>query len=170
MPDRPLPPRPILVLPEEVSAELVLAGLAASTPDPTAESAAGDRWPGVARVTGIVGAALTVIGPAGPAIRSAARRLHRWNNDHPLTSAPEADSVRRLLMYRTDRGSTTLDLGERPTAAQLEEWLTAAYAVLEEELRPRQEDQPPEHNARDEGPAESGPSPTRDRHPPSGPR
>ncbi len=137
MPHGPLPPRPVLVLPEEVSAELVLAGLAASTPDPTADPAAGDSWPGVIWVTGTVGGAVTLLGPAGPAIASTARRLHRWNSHHPMTPAPDAEAAQRLLTYMTERGRSILDLGEQPTTSELEHWLTAAYAVLEEELRPR---------------------------------
>ena len=144
MPHGLLPPRPILVLPEPVAAELVLAGLAASTPDPTAQPAGDDWLPGVVQVTGTVASALTITGPAGPAIRSAAGRLHRWNADHPMTPAPDAEPAHRLLTYTTGRGRALLDLGGHPTKSELEEWLTAAYAELEEELHPGPQNRRPE--------------------------
>lgn len=137
MPHGPLPPVPILVLPKDVSDELVEAGVVTRERNPIGEFAVGDWWVGVLTVTGAAGGAVTLIGSARASLTKIAQRLHGWNERRSSTVAPPGPTEQCWLMYQTERGAVILDLNERPPLPELEAWLRATYAILEDEAGSR---------------------------------
>jgi hypothetical protein len=133
----PLPPIPILILPTEVVDELNALGLAETSRNPFGEFAAGDWWQGLLMFSGDASNAITLIGGIRVLPRLA-KLLHKWNSGRSIEdSSAKIQAVQSVLSYRTATGHAVLDLNRKPSIAELTNWLTNTYMILEKESQDR---------------------------------
>ena len=133
----PLPPVPILILPTEVVDELCTLGLAETSRNPLGEFAAGDWWQGLLMFSGDASNAITLIGGIR-ALPKVAKLLHKWNLGRNVEdSSAETQDDQCILSYKTVTGHAVLDLNRKPSIAELTDWLTATFIVLQKESQDR---------------------------------
>ena len=136
----PLPPIPILILPKEVADELLGDKVAIVSRNPIGEFSSGEWWMGLLIFSNDASSAITLIKGA-LSIPHLAATIHDWNVHRELEEHSRSDDSKnpsRTFRYKSPKGQATLELDSLPSLGQLTAWLEAAYGILEDDAKLRE--------------------------------